>query len=181
LAERVLSENVVEAAVGLATLNAAAPETPGPRVTGDIRDLIAIANGDRIGMVGYFAPLLPWLRGAGAEVDILELRSVTAPGVRPAEDAPTVLRECDVALLSATAIINHTLDDLLDLCVRSREVVVLGPSTPLVAEPFERTPATLLAGVEVVQSEEILRIIGEGGSTRQFGPAVRKVCVRLAG
>jgi uncharacterized protein (DUF4213/DUF364 family) len=179
LAERVLSENVVEAAVGLATLNAVAPEAPGPHVAGDIRDLIAIAEGDRIGMVGYFAPLLPWLRGAGAEVEILELRSVTAPGVRPAQDAPAVLPECDVALLSATAIINHTLDDLLDLCTRPREVVVLGPSTPLVVEPFEGTPATLLAGVEVVESEEILRIVSEGGSTRQFGPAVRKLCVRV--
>jgi hypothetical protein len=128
-------------------------------------------------MVGYFAPLLPWLREAGAHVDILELNPV--PGTRPAEDADAVLPHCDVALITATTLINHTLDGLLALAGGAREVVLLGPSTPMALDVFVGTPVTVLAGVEVVDSEAILNIVSEGGSTREFGSAVRKVCARV--
>jgi hypothetical protein len=38
---------------------------------------------------------------------------------------------------------------------------------------------TLLSGVQVVDAERVLRIVSEGGGTRQLGRAVRKLTVRL--
>lgn len=172
------SEDTVEASVGLAVINAAAAATAGPCDHGDIRDLLAIRAGDRVAMVGHFAPLLPWLHQAGAQVDTLELEPI--PGTRPAEDAGVILPHCDVALITATTLINHTLDALLGLVEGAREVVLLGPSTPMVPAVFANTPVTMLAGIEVFDAEALLRIVGEGGSTREFGPAVRKVYKRIA-
>lgn len=173
--------NPTEASVGLATLNAAATGTQRPDEVGDIRHLLPISPSDRVAMIGYFAPLLPWLRKTGAHLDILDIKLIDDPSVRPAEDAAAVLPECDVALISATAIINHTLDGLLALCQSARDIVLLGPSTPMVPQVFARTAVTLLAGVEVTDGQGMLRIVSEGGSTRQFGPVVRKLCVSVRG
>jgi uncharacterized protein (DUF4213/DUF364 family) len=179
LAHWVSSRDPVEASVGLAVLNAAAADMEYPHEKRDIRDLLAIRPSDKVAMIGYFAPLLPWLRKSGAHLDILEMKPVSDTDVRPAQDAAAVLPDCDVALITATAIINHTVDHLLGLAGSAREVVLLGPSTPMVPQVFAHTPVTLLAGVEVVDAEQMLRIVSEGGSTRQFGSAVRKLCARI--
>lgn len=181
VARWVLSRDPTEASVGLAALNAAATGTQRPDEVGDIRDLLPISPSDRVAMIGYFAPLLPWLRKTGAHLDILDIKPIDDPSVRPAEDAAAVLPECDVALISATAIINHTLDGLLVLCQSARDIVLLGPSTPMVPQVFGSTAVTLLAGVEVTDGQGMLRIVSEGGSTRQFGPVVRKLCVSVRG
>lgn len=102
-------------------------------------------------------PLLRWLRRAAA-----------------------VLPNCDVAIFTGTAIINHTLGQLLDLAGSAREVVLLGAFTPMAPRSFAETPVTLLAGVQVADAEQMLRTVSAGGSTRQFGSAVRKLCARVA-
>jgi uncharacterized protein (DUF4213/DUF364 family) len=177
MADWLQSKDPVEASVGLAVINAAAIAVARPCDEGDIRHLLTIRAKDRVAMVGHFAPLLPWLHEAGARVDILELEPI--PNTRPAADAGAVLPYCDIALITATTLINHTLDDLLSLVGGAREVVLLGPSTPMAPDVFVGTPVTMLAGVEVVDPETLFRIVGEGGSTREFGPAVRKICQRI--
>lgn len=177
LAGWVCSTETVAAGVGLAVLNAAAARVIRHPEEGDIRDALSIRAGDRVAMVGHFAPLLPWLREAGAHVDILELEPV--PGTRPAEDADAVLPHCDIALITATTLINHTLDGLLALVASAREVILLGPSTPMAPDVFAGTPVTMLAGVDVVDAETMLKVVSEGGSTREFGSAVRKVYARI--
>jgi len=179
MARWILSADTAEASVGLAVLNAAAAEAGGmyEREEGDVRDLVRIRSCDKVAMVGHFAPLLPWIRDTGARLDILELRPL--PGTRPAEEAGAVLPQCNVALITATALANHTLEGLLELTESARDVILLGPSTPMVPEIFVGTPVTLLAGVEVLDGVAMLNIVSEGGSTRQFGSAVRKVCARV--
>ena len=82
-------------------------------------------------------------------------------------------------LLSATTIANRTLDSLLDCAKHAREVALIGPSTPMVAEVFAAHGVTLLSGVQVVDADRLLRIVSEGGGTRRFGTAVRKLVLRL--
>jgi uncharacterized protein (DUF4213/DUF364 family) len=70
-------------------------------------------------------------------------------------------------------------DCLLRAAARCREVVMLGPSTPLVPEAFAFTPVTWLSGVVVTSPPDLLRVVSEGGGTRDFGPYVRRVSVRV--
>jgi uncharacterized protein len=99
-------------------------------------------------------------------------------GVLPESAAAGILPQCGIAILSATALLNHTLDGLLDLCRNAREIAILGPSTPLLPQVFADRGVTLLSGVQVVDGERVLRLVGEGGGTRQFGSAVRKLTLR---
>ena len=170
--------DAVTAAVGVAALNALVEPPPAAEEV-DIRDAIQVRPDDMVGMVGYFGPLVGMLRASNVILHIFERRPRDEPEMRPDWAAPLVLPECDVAIISATTLINRTIDGLLECVSRAREVILVGPSAPLLPEVFRRQGITLLSGVQVVDGEHILRVVSEGGGTHQFGRGVRKLCVRL--
>lgn len=73
------------------------------------------------------------------------------------------------------------MDRLLEAASDCREVVILGASTPLLAEVFLPRRVILLSGVIVLEPQEIVRIVSEGGGMRYFGPHVSQVCLRVTG
>ena len=79
-----------------------------------------------------------------------------------------------MALITSTTIINDTVDELLEAARDCRELVLLGPSTPLIAEAFEGTAVTWLSGITVDDADGLLRVVSEGGGTRFFRPFVTK-------
>jgi uncharacterized protein (DUF4213/DUF364 family) len=168
----------IHAAVGLATLNALV-EKPLDAVETDLLTLLPVGPDDVIGMVGYFGPLVEPLRKRCRALHILERHPGAESGLLPESAAGEVLPRCQIVILSATTLLNRTLDGLLQLCRNAREVAILGPSTPLLPEVFATRGATLLSGVHVIDPERALRIVSEGGGTRQLGEAVKKLTVRL--
>jgi hypothetical protein len=80
-----------------------------------------------------------------------------------------------VALITATSIINHSIDELLEASLNCRSVAILGASTPLLAEAFSSRNVSLLSGVVALDPASIFHVISEGGGMRQFGPHVDKV------
>jgi len=173
------SDDVIEAAVGLACANALANRAEPGQLAGDILEQLDVAPEDDIAMVGHFGPLVEPLRKRARTLTIFE--RVTAPTglLRPQEEAGAAIPRCQIALITATSIINHTLDSLLEAARSCRQVAVLGASTPLVAEAFRESNVTMLSGVVVTAAEEVLRVVSEGGGMRQFLPHVRKVTVKV--
>jgi uncharacterized protein (DUF4213/DUF364 family) len=170
----------LERAVGLAAANAlAARPAPADLVAGDVLRAIPLYSGDRVGMVGDFAPLAPALRARVASLTIFEKPDRWAAGMQPAERALDLLPECTVALLTATILLGDDPEVLLRATALCREVVVLGPSTPILPAAFASTPVTWLSGVRVCHAPALLRVVSEGGGTRDFGPQVERVNVRL--
>ena len=171
------SPDPLAAAVGLATLNALVA-VPRNAVEADLLTQLEVTSNDVIGMVGYFGPLIGPLRTRGRALHVFERRPNAESGVLPESAAAEILPQCRVVILSATALLNRTLDDLLAWCRNAREVAILGPSTPLLPQVFAGRGVTLLSGVQVVDGERVLRLVSEGGGTRQLGGAVRKLTVR---
>jgi len=178
LAAWVRTPDAASAAVGVATLNAVA-QPPAEAAEADITEAIRVAPGDVVGMVGYFRPLMNYFRQRDARLHIFERHPLEEPDVHPDWAASLLLPECDVVVISGTAVINRTIDGLLSCLDRAREVVVLGPSTPMVPDVFAGRGVTLLSGVRVRDPARLLQIVSEGGGTRRFGPAVQKITLRL--
>jgi uncharacterized protein (DUF4213/DUF364 family) len=172
--------DAVTAAVGIATLNALI-EAPPNALEADVRELIRVRPNEVVGMVGYFGPLVSFLRQQAARLHIFERRPGNERDVHPAWTAPILLPECDVVIITAASLVTRALDGLLECAVRAREIVVLGPTTPMMPEVFLKRRVTLLSGVQVTDSARLLRVISEGGGTREFGMAVRKLALRLDG
>lgn len=172
------SQDVLEAALGLATANALVSERPTGTTEGDVLDALELRETDEVAMIGHFEPLVDVLRQRVGTVRIFE-RGREAAGFFPSEAAPEWLSRSDVALVTATSLLNGTLDGLLRAAGACRQVALIGPSTPLLPEIFEDTPVTCLSGVEVTSPEGLLRVVSEGGGMGAFRRLVRKVILAM--
>lgn len=171
--------DLTASAVALSTINAVVSRgASGESVQeGDVLEVLDIRQGDRLCMVGCFLPVVKRLETRGVEVVTLDQKP--KPGSLPAEEVSKFLPQSQVAIVTATAIINGTIDPLLDLASACREVAILGPSTPLVPAAFRGSPVTCLAGVLVEEPEGVFQVVAEGGGFRRFRKYTRKVTLRL--
>ena len=171
------SDNLLHRSIGMATANAFTESINKEIISGDIRSVIEFRAGEQVAMVGYFEPLVQGIRSQ-CRLNIYELDTSITDGLMDSSDATEGLKSCDVALITSTSIINGTIDSLLEAATDCREVVILGPSTPLISEVFNGTPVTLLSGVVVID-DQILRVVSEGGGMKHFKHYVHKLNLRL--
>lgn len=172
--ELVLSENPLEAAVGIATANALShmlsdlkPENF-PVSNTDILDLIKPE--DKVAMVGYFGPLVPKILKITDKLTVLEKREIEDPKTMtlPSEKAREVLPTSDVIILSASTLANRTFDELLSFRGAAREVVLLGPSAPLYPAPFFSRGITAIMGTRIIDPLTMLTVVSEAGGTKKL-------------
>lgn len=173
------SERSLERALGLATANALAVTEKRDYLSGDILGNLQVRLSDKVAMAGDFRPLEPLLRSQCAELKILELKTDGNDGLIPFEQAENVIPYSDITIVTGAAIVNGTLDKVLEMAQGCRETAVLGPSTPLCPEAFAGTPVTMLSGNLITDADLILRTAAEGGGTRRFKPGIRKVNLRI--
>jgi uncharacterized protein (DUF4213/DUF364 family) len=175
-------------AVGLATASALAnrPEQWDERreagaAKGDLLEVLELRPDDQVGMVGCFAPLVEPIGRRVQRLFIFERGPRLTSDLLPESQAGELLPQCSIAIITATTLLNGTIDALLAATPNCREVVVLGPSTPLVPAVFVEVPrrVSLLAGVLVTDANELLRAVARGGGTRDFLNSVAKVNVRV--
>jgi uncharacterized protein (DUF4213/DUF364 family) len=112
---------------------------------------LQVRAADKVGMIGYIPPVAEQLARLEARVFIFD-KGLTINGgegaaqVMEMSQQPEVLPKCDLMIITGTALINGSIDHLLDLCQNTREIVLVGSSTPMIAEAFEGTGVTALAG-----------------------------------
>ncbi len=167
-----MSSDPVASSVAIATLNAvmnrdgAAGPTP--------LEALSI-DGATVGMVGYFEPFVEELRRRAKALTIFERRPL-APEVLPDWAAERELPTCDVVLITSLALVNKTLDHLLQLS--QGEVALIGPTTPL-SRVFARYGVSHLFASVVVDPKRVLATVSQAGGTQRFKGAVRKVYLKL--
>ncbi len=155
LARRALSWNPLEAGLGLAALNSLIPAQGQP---GNVFErLPEMAQGRRVTVIGRF-PCNDAVREAAAESWFLEMEP--RRGELPPPACEVVIPRSDILVVTATALINHTLPRLLELAAHAR-AIVLGPSTPMSATLF-RHGADVLAGVHVADTDALFQSVAEG-------------------
>jgi uncharacterized protein (DUF4213/DUF364 family) len=164
LAELAYSFRPMEAAIGMATINALLPAQEGQWVDLNAGEVIAQHGEDkRVALVGHF-PFIPRLRDRVGTLWVLEKRP--AGEDLPAEAASDVIPRADVVAITGTTLINHTFEGLMALCRPEALVLVLGPSTPLSPLLFDHG-IDILSGSVVEDVEAVLRSVGQGANFRQ--------------
>ena len=163
--------------VGLAVLSAAAQrQTLQDDVRTEVPFGLTITKKDTVGMVGYLPPVANPIIGRCGKMIIFD-EGLSRMGenvlLSAMEEQPKLLPECDVVLLSGSSAANGTLDGLLGLCAKAREVVLIGASTPMFPGGFAGTPVTRLAGSVWMNDKknEIFRLVTLAGGifhTRRF-------------
>jgi uncharacterized protein len=182
------SDRLLERTLGLAAANAlfntpddASAVQGCSSAEGDVLDVLALTKDDRVGMVGFIEPLVPMLKQRAGELLIFEENMVRADGLCPRSSAAEILPSCSVAIITATSILNSSFEHIASATGACRVKAVLGPSTPLTPAVFRNYGVTHLAGVIVVDPAAILRVVSEGGGTRLFKGATKKINLVLNG
>ncbi len=157
----------VERALGLATANALI-HPPAPAQEEDTIGLMALRHGERVAMVGLFRPIVPRIEAEGVRLSVIERDT-------PENERRQALGACSVAIITATTLLNGTLEEIINELGRPRHVALIGPSTPLCEAVFRDTPVTHLGGSAVVDGEGVLRVIAGGGGTPEMRPYLRFV------
>lgn len=169
------SDNLIASAVALATANALLNSSHHAYVPGPAVEQIQFYPDDQVGMIGNFSPLVRGIRPRVKQLYIFERQARLDESILGMARTEELLPKCQVALITATAIINGSIDRLLSLTANCRAVIILGTSTPLCRDVFEETPVTLLSGVVAKNAEKLLQVVSEGGGTPAFKQAVDKV------
>jgi len=172
LAEYIKSWNLVEASIGLASINSMI--TPKGRVNVNaLNIIIEEGKNKKITMVGMF-PRIQEIRSNAKELWILELNPYLINpnlGILPATAAEYTIPKSDMAVITGSALINKSMERLLELCrTNNLYTIILGPSTPLCDVLFDYG-ADMLAGVEVVKADSLLKKISQSG-----GMISSKIC-----
>ncbi len=172
LIEKIFSYNLLDSTLAIATANAILNNNQKASGGPDVMELIKPT--DTVVMIGYFSPLVPLIQKKAKKLIICE-RSPRGESL-PDYAAYFELKRCDVAFVSATTLINKTIDSILDT-TEAPVLALLGPSTIMDEEIFSKTGITHLCGSIVSNCELAKRIVSEGGGTRKLKAATKKGCV----
>jgi hypothetical protein len=175
LGEMILSTDVLESAVGLATINACINKELKSNVASPLETL-ATGKDDVVGMIGYFKPLVEPIRQRCKQLYVFERNPSGKESVYPDWAANVLLAQCNIIIISGTTLINKTLDHLLELCQGT--VVILGPSTPM-SPILKKRGVSFVFGITVRDASKVLKIVSQAGGARAFGKAVEKINLKL--
>jgi len=159
------SESILEAAIGMATINSLLEIDEEKCVALNAGDLIAEKAPDKnVVIIGHF-PFLNKIKGIAKDLRIIEKNP--RYGDHDEEAADAVLPSADLVGITGTALTNHTMDHLLSLCRPDTYVVVLGDSTPLSPVLFDYG-VDAISGTLVIDSDTALKCVSQGANFRQI-------------
>lgn len=172
-------KNLLMKALGIAVLNAASDYCKSEKV--DESGLFNVKDTDVVGMIGLIGPVANTLSKKVKQLIVFDRGLEGQSNIYPETRQGELLPKCDVVVITGTTILNDTLDFILECCTKAREVIVMGPSTPLYPEVFKNTKVTELAGTSWPHEnkEDIFISIGEAGGVRQVSKFGNKLSIRI--
>lgn len=157
LASYIKSWNLVEASIGMATLNSLL-DLPGKPINA-YEYALERAIERRVAVIGHF-PFLAQLQAATKTLWVIE--KDPQDGDLPDAAAEEFLPKADVTLITGTAFINKTIPRLLELS-RGSETILLGPTVPLAPVLFDYG-VDVIGGVRITDPGFLRRAVLEGAS-----------------
>lgn len=166
--------NVLAVAMGMAVLNSVAEfdqlEQIDSSADADAVFSVDVRPSDTVGVIGYIGPVIAGLENRIKQIYVFERGENTPQGVYPESAEPKLLPECQIVFISGTSLINGTLESLLKYCTGTRDVVMVGSSTPMYPAAFSGSGVTVLSGTRWLtsNSKEILEGVSQGSGVKQL-------------
>ena len=165
IAQMAYSPSLLEASIGMATINSLLEIDEGHCVSLNAKDLLAEkGKGKKIALVGHF-PFVAELRRVTKKLWVLEQHP--REGDFAEGEAENLIPQADVVGITGTAFTNHTIEHLLSLCRPEAYVIVLGGTAPLSPVLFDYG-IDAISGTKVVNPEAVLCCVSQGATFRQI-------------
>jgi uncharacterized protein (DUF4213/DUF364 family) len=184
VARRFAGHDPVDRALGLAALNAITQHVfrrsgYEPDLASNSLGSLQLAPGDRVGMIGFFPPLVEHVRALGLSLTVVELRAELvqeAPGLSVTLD-PKRLASCNKIVSTSTVLLNDTLEEILFHCRHADELALVGPSASCFPDPLFARGVTTLGGYWVLDPTSFMR---RAAALEPWGDAGKKSCMQRA-
>jgi uncharacterized protein (DUF4213/DUF364 family) len=165
LAQFAYSQSILEAAVGMATVNSLLDVDLKRCLDLNAAELISEkGKGKRIAIVGHF----PFIRRLKREAkDLWVIEKNPREGDFSEKEAEALIPQADVVGITGTAFTNHTLENLLELCDPQAYVILLGDTAPLSTVLFDYG-INAVSGTKVIDPERALLCVSQGANFRQI-------------
>lgn len=159
------SEKILEAAIGMATINSLLELNEDACVDLNAADLILErGKGKNVAVVGHF-PFIPQIRRHAKELWVIEKNPKEGDFNEAASDS--LLPGADIVAITGTSLTNHTFEHLIGLCDPKAYVVMLGDTVPLSPVLFDYG-VNAISGTRVINPELALSCVSEGANFRQI-------------
>lgn len=170
LTKRILSWQPLEASIGVAAINSLI-EPLGE--IGNIKDFIKDkSRGKTVTFIGRF-PFYADISAIAKKSYLLEINPESHEF--PSFSCEEFLPQSDINVISGTALINHSLQRLLELGQNGINIV-LGPTTPFSSVLFE-FGADVLAGVKVTNKQKLVKSITQGVRKSSLINGLKPICL----
>ena len=140
----------------------------------DSMGMLELAAADHVGMVGYFPSLVKRLRSNGTRLTVIEKK----PQFHRQQENflvcadPQNLDGCNKVIMTASTLLNNSIDELLDCSRRAQKRVMIGPTAGFFPEPLFARGISALGGAEICNPELTRQRLsanrGLGESARKF-------------
>lgn len=144
----------------------------------DVFDKIDFKKYSKIVMIGFFRSLVEKFENEKIDLTIFD-KAVNDDKLTNMSEQLDEIAKADALILSSTSVFNNTFLDLINATNDNCDIYTLGPSTILNNEMFNYRNIKLLFG-SVFEPNDVntLKIIQNGGGTKQFLPFMNKVFLK---
>lgn len=175
------SRDYLQRSMALALINALnydqLQNMPADKNNDRLFDALEIGPNSKVAMVGFIKPLVTLLESKGASVEVID--EFRAMGEKE-HFYQRLSHWADAALITSTAIINNTIEEILEQVGPKVKTALLGPSTPMVARAFSSWPTIkALAGILPLEAAGVLKAVRHGLGTPYLHRHCRKVTLAL--
>lgn len=171
-------------AVGFAALNAISQHLFArsgfvPDTTTSSVSLLEPGEGDHVGMIGLFTPLVDRILASGARLTVAELNPALIRDdgrYRVTLDARE-LSACNKVISTSTVLLNDTLDDVLAACRGASYFGIVGPGAGCLPDPLFARGVSTVGGARVTARAEFVALLIAG---KRWGAGIEKYCIQPA-
>ncbi len=159
------SETNWERVLGMAAINAISQyvlqksKFPRSSVSKTIHGL-DLGKQDKIGMVGFFPPLVEQIRALNIPLTVLELDPQWLDRQENFEVTldPENLGDCNKVICTATTLINHSLDSVLGYIQGAASINIIGPTAGCLPDPLFDRGVTSIGGSCITDSNRFMQM-----------------------
>jgi uncharacterized protein (DUF4213/DUF364 family) len=170
----------LERIIGIATLNSVSQHilkiiNPYQKLNRNLFEYLNIGNDTKITLIGLIKPIIEEVSKITQLITIVEdnIPSLLEFNHFIIKNNVNELAEeekfTDVLICTGTALINNTLESILEFYKKkARKIVLIGPTASMIPDLLFHHGIDIVGGMEIIDSEATLQILQEGGGTRLF-------------
>ena len=139
----------------------------------DAQDALPMPVDESVAVVGAFVPVMRSLKRRGGTWWVIEqdpntLKKDEMAHYVPAGKSEEIIKQADLLFITGVTLVNHTLEGILQAARSEAKIAVIGPTASFLPDVLFDRGVSLVGGVWVKRTNELLDVLAAGGSGYHF-------------